>query len=226
MKVLSTEGLTKLIQLIKSAFISIDDTITTSTIDLADVATSGDYNDLSNKPTIPDTTNLVTTNTAQNITGTKSFVGGNKLILKQDTATSRPGFIITDPNANEVGSLQYRPNAIGTNAMLNLNSPGDTYLGFRYWGTSSNTYNLLMPLPSIANNKFTAGDYYFPLGFTDGTTTIQTAQTGVVDLSGLSFLDSSDIVSSVTSSSTNYKAVGAKLFYDTVGNIETLLSEV
>ena len=170
--------------------------------------------------------NTVTTDTAQNITGTKSFVGGNKIILKQNTATSRPGFIITDPNANEVGSLQYKPNAIGTNAMLNLNSPGNTYLGFRYWGTSSNTYNLLMPLPSIANNKFTAGDYYFPLGFTDGTTTIQTAQTGVVDLSGLSFLDSSVIVSSVTSSSTNYKAVGAKLFYDTVGNIETLLQGV
>lgn len=53
MKVLSTDGLTKLIQLIKSAFISVDDTVTTTTVELADVATSGSYNDLSDKPTIP-----------------------------------------------------------------------------------------------------------------------------------------------------------------------------
>ena len=53
MKVLSTDGLTKLIQLIKSAFISVDDTVTTTTVELADVATTGDYDDLINKPTIP-----------------------------------------------------------------------------------------------------------------------------------------------------------------------------
>ena len=41
---------------------------------LATVATSGDYNDLSNKPTIPSTANMVTTNTAQDITGAKSFM--------------------------------------------------------------------------------------------------------------------------------------------------------
>ena len=58
MKVLSTDGLTKLIQLIKNGFISVDDTVTTSTTTLATVATSGSYNDLSDKPTIPDTSNL------------------------------------------------------------------------------------------------------------------------------------------------------------------------
>ena len=40
------------------------------------------------------------------------------------------------------------------------------------------------------------------------------------------YLTTSDIVSSVSSSSTNSKAVGAKLFYDTVGDIETLLQGV
>ena len=53
MKVLSTEGLTKLIQLIKSSFISTSNTVTTNTVTLADVATSGDFEDLINKPTIP-----------------------------------------------------------------------------------------------------------------------------------------------------------------------------
>ena len=61
MKVVSTEALTKLIQLVKSAFIKVDDVVevteieteTPSEITLATVATSGSYNDLSNKPTIP-----------------------------------------------------------------------------------------------------------------------------------------------------------------------------
>jgi len=44
------------------------------------------------------------------------------------------------------------------------------------------------------------------------------------DISGK--VDKTSIVSSVSSSSTNTQVVGAKLFYDTVGNIETLLSEV
>jgi hypothetical protein len=51
MKVLSTEGLTKLIQLIKSAFISVDDTVSTNSVTLANVAISGSYNDLTDKPT-------------------------------------------------------------------------------------------------------------------------------------------------------------------------------
>lgn len=58
MKVVSTEALTKLIQLIKSSFISVDDTEQTSEIEtetpsevtLATVATTGDYDDLTNKP--------------------------------------------------------------------------------------------------------------------------------------------------------------------------------
>lgn len=61
MKVVSTEALTKLIQLVKSAFIKVDDVVevteieteTPSEITLATVATSGDYDDLINKPTIP-----------------------------------------------------------------------------------------------------------------------------------------------------------------------------
>ena len=54
----------------------------------ATVATSGSYNDLSDKPTIP--TNYVTTNTAQTITGAKTFSGapyitGSQLKLSDST---------------------------------------------------------------------------------------------------------------------------------------------
>ena len=65
MKVVSTEGLTKLIQLIKSAFISVEDVTTTTEVDIVPTteATSGSYNDLSNKPDLSSyqtTANLVT----------------------------------------------------------------------------------------------------------------------------------------------------------------------
>lgn len=48
---------------------------------------------------------------------------------------------------------------------------------------------------------------------------------GYITSSALSgYLTTSDIVSSVSSSSDNTKAVGAKLFYDTCGDIETLIN--
>ena len=60
MKVVSTEALTKLIQLVKSAFIKVDDVVevteieteTPSEITLATVATTGAYSDLTGTPTL------------------------------------------------------------------------------------------------------------------------------------------------------------------------------
>ncbi len=63
MKVVSTDALTKLIQLVKSAFVSKTDVITTTEVTLATVATSGNYSDLINKPSLSGyqtTANLVT----------------------------------------------------------------------------------------------------------------------------------------------------------------------
>lgn len=53
MKVVSADGLTKLIQLIKDNFVDNSTTVAGTVSTLATVATSGDYDDLSNKPTIP-----------------------------------------------------------------------------------------------------------------------------------------------------------------------------
>ena len=52
MKVVSTEGLTKLIQLVKSAFVKVEDVVETQEVTLATVATSGSYNDLTDKPNL------------------------------------------------------------------------------------------------------------------------------------------------------------------------------
>ena len=49
----------------------------------ASVATSGDYDDLLNKPVIPDTSNFVTTNTAQTVTGEKTF--NDDIIIHEGT---------------------------------------------------------------------------------------------------------------------------------------------
>lgn len=68
MKIVSTDALTKLIQLVKSAFIPVEnveqtteiDTEVVDEVDLATVATTGDYDDLVNKPTIPTATSDLT----------------------------------------------------------------------------------------------------------------------------------------------------------------------
>lgn len=130
MKVVSTEALTKLIQLVKSAFIKVDDVVEVTEIEteipseitLATVATSGSYNDLSNKPTIPTVNNA-------------------SLIIQKN----------------------------GTNVAT-----------FTANASSNVTANISVP----------------------------------------------NTVSSVSSSSTNAEAVGAKLFYDTVGDIETALRTI
>lgn len=72
MKVLTTAGLTKLIQLCKSAFVDKTDVVETQTVTLATVATSGSYNDLSNKPNIP-TVNNATLTIQKNGTTVKTF---------------------------------------------------------------------------------------------------------------------------------------------------------
>lgn len=48
----------------------------------------------------------------------------------------------------------------------------------------------------------------------------------VVQTDAPDFLTTDDIVSSVSASSTNSKAVGAKLFYDTCGNIEATINAI
>ena len=63
--------------------------IPASSVDgLSTVATSGSYNDLSNKPTIPSVpTNYVTTNTAQDITAEKKFLSTLIVGAKDDGST-------------------------------------------------------------------------------------------------------------------------------------------
>lgn len=277
MKVLTTAGLTKLIQLIKSAFISVDDTEQTSEVLLATVATTGAYSDLTGQPTIPvvynstitftqggttkgtitlnqsnnatialdagggsTPTNMVTTNTAQDITAQKTFVGQKLLNFKQSTPSSKLGFTLYNNDGKEKGYLEFNPsNTVDSAPLMTLGnyataSTSITHIGFRkYDGTNSAAYNLLAPLASNAKTPFhltsTYKNFYLPLGFTDGTTTVLTANTGMVDLSSIipstsGFQTTANLVTSVSSSSTDTQYPSAKLFYDTCGDIETLIN--
>ena len=111
MKVLSTDGLTKLIELIKSSFISVDDTVSTTTVTLAPVATSGSYNDLSNKPTIPAQTDVKINNTSITSSGVANIVtntaynsSSNKIATMSDipSVDSALSSTSTNPVQNKV----------------------------------------------------------------------------------------------------------------------------
>lgn len=156
----------------------------------------------------------VTTNTVQDILSRKTFFGEKAIYFKQTASTDKLGFTLYNEADLELGAFEFRPNTISGSAFLNVNTSSsiNTLLGFRYWGNGNGT-NIIAP-------KISAGNYYIPLKISDGTTTVQATDTGVVNIYSLL----PTIVSSVSSASTNSEAVGAKLFYDTCGDIETLIN--
>ena len=141
----------------------------------------------------------VTTNTDQNITGTKTFVGSKKVGFKQSTANDKLGFTLYGNTGTERGYLEFNPtNTIdGVAGLMTLGNYATsaaslTQVGFRRYSNisgASGAYNLLMPMVADARTPFslttTYQNFYLPLGFTDGTTTVRTAKSGVVDLSPL-----------------------------------------
>ena len=132
MKVLSTEGLTKLIELIKSAFISVDDTVSTNSVTLATVATSGSYNDLSNKPTIPTTTTSITSGSTAALTSggaytnlvTKVEAGSTANIIKVTKAGSASNITI-----NNVAHATAADSATSATSAITASKLGSTTVG-------------------------------------------------------------------------------------------------
>lgn len=163
---------------------------------LSTVATSGLYSDLTGLPTIPTMTsqltnnsgfitsadlptNYLTTNTAQDVSGRKTFLGEKAIYFKQIATSNKLGFTLYNPSNTELGALEYRPNTIGSASLLALNCPQATggYVGFRYWGTPA--VNIIAP--KVA----TAGNYYIPTHITNGTSTVTASNNGTVNISTL-----------------------------------------
>jgi hypothetical protein len=124
-------------------------------------------------------TNYVTTDTAQDISGRKTFLGEKAIYFKQLTTANKLGFTLYNPSNTELGALEYRPNTISGSSLLSLNCPQTTggYVGFRYWGTPA--VNIVAP--KVA----TAGNYFIPTHITDGNTTVTASNTGTVNISTL-----------------------------------------
>ena len=147
---------------------------------------------------------FVTTSTAQEITGKKTFKGSQVLDFKQSAATDKPSFTVYNSSSKEIGCFQYRPDSVNGAALMylghynaNPTTVDQTYVGFRSY-TAANAsqgfstaaaYNLVSPLPRDAQATFnltaTYQTFYLPLGFKSGTTIIKTDSTGIVDLSSI-----------------------------------------
>ena len=143
-------------------------------------------------------TNHVTTDTDQNITGTKTFLGTKKVAFKQSGSNDKLGFTLYTSGGTEKGYLEYNPtNIVDGHPLMTLGNYASvtgaiTQVGFRrYSGVSgaNGAYNLLIPLIADAKTPFslttTYTNFYMPLGFTNGTLTVKTAKSGMVDLSTL-----------------------------------------
>ena len=166
---------------------------------------SGDYNDLSNKPTIPVVptdvsaftndagyitsadlpTNYVTTDTNQDITGVKTFTGSKKLLLKPGVSSDKPGFTTYLSATKELGFLESRTADKILTIGANISSGGDSNnkVAFRYYsGVNNTTYNLIAPDGSSKYNAIGSGDKYIPIAFTNGTNTVESNAGGLVNI--------------------------------------------
>ena len=135
-------------------------------------------------------TNYVTTDTAQDISGRKTFIGEKAIYFKQNAAADKLGFTLYNASSAELGAMEWRPNTINGNALFNLNcsQSGSNYVGFRYWSG----INIVAPRPT------TNGNYFIPTHITNGTLTVTANNTGTVDISTLlpdvsNFVTSSDL---------------------------------
>jgi hypothetical protein len=209
--------------------------------DLATVATSGSYNDLANKPTVPEIKKRTGASTTTNIT---------PLYVAGDGTTTTPMALKTHGD-DHTGSFAY----------VNINEPtsdiSEAYIGGYVWDEyedwwrkiSEKKLALYSDIPTVNNatltiqkngstvKTFTANassnvtaNITVPTKTSDLTNNsgFLTSSTGVTSVNGAhgavtGIQTTSNLVTSVSSSSTNSQYPSAKLFYDTVGNVESVL---
>ena len=179
------------------------------------VAFTGNYNDLTSKPTIPSVSanpstttqtlsaleidgvgyaisgttpsNVVTTDTTQDITGVKTFVGNKVITLKQLTSANKLGFTGYNSASKELGYFEMNGsyNVLGIYGMdsqfTSLPKLGFSYQVQLSGSTTTNRCQIYVP-----TTRTSTSTYYFPIGFTNGTSSVYATQTsGVVNLSSI-----------------------------------------
>lgn len=154
------------------------------------------------------------------ITGIYNFKGQKKIKFTQSSSSDKLGFTLYNNSNVEKGYLEYNPsNTVDSVPLMTLGnyataSAGLTHVGFRKYSSisgASGAYNLLAPLISDAKTPFnlttTYTNFYLPLGFTNGSTTVQTAKSGMVDISTLlpdvsNFVTNSSLATTLSSYAT------------------------
>lgn len=141
--------------------------------------------------------NMVTTNTAQDITGEKTFVGSTKIKFKKSASGDTLGFTCYDESSNEFANMQAKTRSVSgvSGQYLTLgnysSSGGGANVGFRInpTNTYSNYYNFLAPHGTSTefNNAgySTSSNNYLVASVTDGTTTVKADAVGKVNISSL-----------------------------------------
>lgn len=165
-----------------------------------------------------DLTNYVTTDTAQDISGRKTFLGEKAIYFKQQATSNKLGFTLYNPSNTELAALEYRPNTIGGASLLALNCPQTTggYVGFRYWGTPA--VNIVAP--KVA----TAGNYYMTTHITNGSTTVTANNQGTVNINTL-LPDVSGFATQTWVQNQNYITSAALTDYVTNTSLATTLAD-
>ena len=201
--------------------------------DLAIVATSGSYNDLSDKPTIPSavteatvsgwgfTKNTGTVTSVNNV----SPVNGNVTLSIPTVPTNISAFTNDSGYITNSALTPYALSAdlasVATSGSYNDLSDKPTIPAAQVnsdWNATSGVAQILNKptIPTVNNATLTIQKNGTNVAtFTANASSNVTANISVPNT-----------VSSVSSSSTNADAVGAKLFYDTVGDIETALHTI
>ena len=197
--------------------ISIDSSVVATQTDISDMATQtwvGNQNYLTSSAL----TNYVTTNTAQDISGRKTFLGEKAIYFKQVATSNKLGFTLYNPSGGELAALEYRPNTISGASLLALNCPQTTggYVGFRYWGTPA--VNIVAP--KVA----TAGNYFMATHITNGSTTVTANNTGTVNISTL-LPDVSGFATQTWVQNQNYITSAALTDYVTNTSLATTLAD-
>ena len=167
---------------------------------LATVATSGSYTDLTDKPTIPDVSNMVTTDTAQTITGTKTCNEIDaKIVGVLNSSSNWVGALFNPNNTNNVqlkanqGNLDLVCPSSYNILLRKTNSPTVYTYGLVIPSTSSYTANKTIAttddIPVVPTNissfnndagyitGINSGDVTTALGYTPLANTACTYQT-------------------------------------------------
>lgn len=204
---------------------------------LSTVATSGSYNDLSNKPTIP-TVNNATLTIQKNGTTVKTFTANASsnvtcnitVPTNTNELTNGAGYITGISSSDVTTALGYTPYNSTNPSGYQANVIETVKVNGTALTPSSKAVDITVPTKVSDLTDDTAT---YPIDKADTLTGLTASITELNYCDGVTSaiqtqlngkLTTSDIVSSVSSSSTNSKAVGAKLFYDTCGDIETLIN--